>query len=259
MLNKFKKSKLKEIKILADLKFHNKFPPEWGKNKESFSKAISNSLDKINIIAEFKKASPSLGNINSKADLENVLVFYKEGGAIAFSILTEENYFAGKIDFLYRAALFGLPILRKDFIFHPLQVEITATTPASAVLLIVRLFEDMSDFERLYFYSLEKKLEPVVEVFSEKDLEIAKRVGAKIIQVNNRDLNSLKVDLETSYNLIKYKEDNEIWISASGLSKRSVLVDLKNIGYDAFLIGTYLMKQEKICLTLRNLVYGGNN
>ncbi|MDQ7031981.1 MAG: indole-3-glycerol-phosphate synthase [Desulfonauticus sp.] len=251
MLNKFKQAKLTEIEVLKAMKEQGRFPAPWSGARKSLKQALQNKHGP-NIIAEYKRSSPSLGQISTKS-IQKVLTAYKQGGACAFSILTEERYFQGDIDFLFQAADFGLPILRKDFILDPLQVEFTTTTPASALLLIVRLFSDPKRCQELYELSLNLGLEVVVEVFSEADLEIAKQIQAQIIQVNNRDLDTLTIDLNKSKRLIQFKQDNECWISASGLNKPQDLQQLHTLGYDGFLIGTYLMQQSDISSSLMQL------
>jgi indole-3-glycerol phosphate synthase len=136
----------------------------------------------------------------------------------------------------------GLPLLRKDFIIHPLQVEATTATPASAILLIVRMFEDLNDLATLHALCLTHGLEPVVEVFDERDLDRAKEIGSTIIQVNNRDLDTLTTDLNRCLDLVRRKEEGEIWIGASGIATFEQVRELKSAGLDALLIGTALMQ-----------------
>jgi len=165
-----------------------------------------------------------------------------EAGACALSILTESVYFKGRLDYLAEVEPVGLPLLRKDFIIHPLQVEATAATPASAILLIVRMFAEQDDLAYLHSLCIALGLEPVVEVFDAHDLDRAKELGARIIQVNNRDLDTLATDLNRSMDLVRRKEDGEIWIGASGISTPAQVAGLRTAGLDALLIGTALMQ-----------------
>ena len=137
----------------------------------------------------------------------------------------------------------GLPLLRKDFIFHPLQVAATARTAASALLVIVRMLDD-SSFKEIIDACQKVGLEAVVEVFSKQDLDRAQALNVEIIQVNNRDLETLKTDFEISRQLIPYKRAGELWISASGYESRAQINAMGALGFDAFLVGTSLMSED---------------
>jgi len=197
--------------------------------------------ESIRIIAEYKRASPSRGVINERLTPEEIAVCYTAGGASAISVLTEETYFHGKLDFLHRvASRSDLPLLRKDFIFDAAQVRETAATPASALLLMVALTPDAGLLRELRELAESFGMTAVVEVFNERELEIARDTGAKVIQVNNRNLETLNVDVTASTRLITLKREGEIWISASGYETRAQLDAL--VGYDAALVGTSLME-----------------
>ena len=144
------------------------------------------------VIAEYKRASPSRGRICDSLSVEDVALAYARSGASALSILTEERYFDGQIGYLDRAARVlserPLPILRKDFLFDPLQVYATAQTQASAILLIVRLTPDVRTLRTLRELAERLGLCAVVEVFDRQELALARESGARIIQVNARDL-----------------------------------------------------------------------
>ena len=193
------------------------------------------------VIAEYKRASPSEGDINLSSTPEEAAAAYARAGAAALSVLTESEYFKGDISHLARMTGPGLPLLRKDFIFHPLQAAQSAATPASAVLLIARMLTDdvLRDLLRL---CMRLDLTPVVEVFDASDLRRAKAAGASVIQVNNRDLQALRVDTTISRRLIAAREDEEFWITASGMRSRGDLLAAAEAGFDAALIGTALMR-----------------
>ncbi|SHN50596.1 indole-3-glycerol-phosphate synthase [Desulfovibrio litoralis] len=252
MLNKFRIAKEKEINALKILEKENKLPTPYQNIRPSFTNSLKNKYPTA-IIAEYKRASPSLGDINLNISPEEAVEKYFSAGAAAISILTESDYFKGDLDFLFRANTTGLPLLRKDFILSPLQIIATASTPASAVLLIVRMLND-HEFEELLKLCAEFKLEAVCEVFDLKDLERAKKFNAQIIQVNNRDLDRLKIDLETSSRLITHKENGELWISASGISTPEEYNKLISLGFDAALIGSALMKGNNLTATLSTLL-----
>jgi len=195
----------------------------------------------IRIIAEYKRASPSRGVISERFSPEEIATCYTAGGAAAISVLTEEKYFLGKLDFLHRvASRTHLPLLRKDFIFDEAQVREAAATPASALLLMVALTPDATQLRALRELAESFGMAAVVEVFDERELEIAREAGAKVIQVNNRNLETLKVDVTASSRLIAHKRAGEIWISASGYETRAQIEELT--GYDAALVGTSLMQ-----------------
>jgi indole-3-glycerol phosphate synthase len=240
MLEKFKQAKKEEIERLRELEGKGAMPDAYDRERPSFAKSIGDGGD-IRIIAEYKRASPSRGVINKELDARDVAGIYSKNGAAAISVLTEEKYFQGQLKFLDQMADFGLPLLRKDFIFHPLQIAATAATRASALLLIVRLTPEVDVLKNLIAMTYDAGLDPVVEIFNEVELKIARQAGARIIQVNNRDLDTLRVDISNSHQLIGQKKDGELWISASGIEKKEQILDLKDRGFDAFLIGTWLM------------------
>jgi indole-3-glycerol phosphate synthase len=193
------------------------------------------------VIAEYKRASPSEGDINLEARPEETAAAYAEAGAGALSVLTESEYFKGDISYLARMTEPGLPLLRKDFLFHPLQVEHSAATPASAVLLIVRMLDDDA-LRELLRRAADFGLTPVTEVCDAQDLGRAKAAGASVIQVNNRDLDRLQVDKDLSRRLVAGKEAGEFWITASGIRGHGELRAAAALGFDAALIGTALMR-----------------
>jgi indole-3-glycerol phosphate synthase len=198
---------------------------------------------RISIIAEYKRASPSRGVINEGISPAEIARLYTEGGAQAISVLTEEKHFGGQLDFLQEIAKHTtLPLLRKDFLFDELQVRQTATTPASALLLIVALTPEVSQLRDLRQLAESFGIEAVVEIFNEAELELARASGAKIIQVNNRNLETLEMDMTTTVRLIAHRLPQERWIAASGIDSHEALMRLH--GYDAALIGSALMSDQ---------------
>jgi len=208
---------------------------------------------RISIIAEYKRSSPSRGVINEGISPAEIARLYTEGGAQAISVLTMEKYFGGKLDFLQEIAKHTtLPLLRKDFLFDALQVRQTATTPASALLLIVALTPDVNQLRALRQLAESFGIEAVVEIFNEAELDLARASGAKIIQVNNRNLETLEVDMTTTLRLIKYRLPQERWIAASGIDSRDDLARLT--GYDAALVGSSLMVSKDPKQALKRLL-----
>ena len=239
MLEKFRIAKAAEIAMLVAQEAAGTLPAPLAGPRPSFSAALLGGKSPV-VIAEYKRASPSLGDINLDVEPEDVAAAYAVAGASAISVLTEEEWFKGSLAFLPRMLGPGLPLLRKDFILHPLQVVQTAATPASAYLLIVRMLPG-SLLQELLALGRQYGLEAVVEVFDATDLARAQAAGASIIQVNNRDLDTLKTDTAISQALITAKRPGECWITASGISSAEQLHSLLSLGYDAALVGSALM------------------
>lgn len=241
MLEKFRQAKEEEVRELLRLRDAGHTHMPWTAPRPGFGAALTRP-GSSGIIAEYKRASPSKGDINLGVTPAEACSGYARAGACALSILTESRYFKGDLSFLTEVANLGLPLLRKDFIIHPLQVEATTATPASAILLIVRMFDDLNALATLHALCLTHGLEPVVEVFDQRDLDRAKDIGSTIIQVNNRDLDTLTTDLNRCLDLVRRKEEGEIWIGASGIATFEQVRELKAAGLDALLIGTALMQ-----------------
>jgi len=239
MLEKFRLAKAAEIAALREQERQNALPAPLAWPRPSFPAALGGA--KPAIIAEYKRASPSAGAINPELTPEFVAQAYAHAGAAAISVLTEETYFQGSLAFLEPMSAPGLPLLRKDFILDRLQIKATAATRASAVLLIARMLPP-GDLEEFLALAHSFDLACVTEIFDETDLDKANGAGATIIQVNNRDLDTLTTDLAVSRRLIGRKQPGQLWISASGLSKRPQLDEMASLGFDAALIGTSLMQ-----------------
>ncbi len=216
--------------------------------------ALSDSSG-INIIAEIKRASPSRGVINDGIDPSNTARNYELGGAKAISVLTEEDFFAGSLADLeaVRKAV-TVPILRKDFILHEFQIFEAAAAGADAILLIAAML-GYSALERLYgIAESELGLDALVEVHTLPELEIADKLGASLIGVNNRNLKTFEVSLDVSRALVKQKPGNALMIAESGLANQADLIELMNRGYSGFLIGETLMKSGDPVNELRKLI-----
>jgi indole-3-glycerol phosphate synthase len=208
----------------------------------------------INIIAEFKRRSPSKGTIRADANLAQILQGYEAGGAVAISVLTEEDYFDGSLADLRTAkSMVNLPVLRKDFVFEEYQVYESAAGGADAILLIVAALDDdaLSHLRRLAEDELQ--MNALVEVHTSDELKRAKAVGATLIGVNNRDLRTFKVSLETSLALVHEAPAEALLISESGLHSAGDLQRLRDAGYHGFLIGETLMRADNPAAILRDL------
>jgi indole-3-glycerol phosphate synthase len=245
VLERFRRAKAAEIRALEQLAAEGNLPSPFPGFRPPFVEMLKarRRAGLPAVIAEYKRASPSEGDINLEATPEETAGTYARAGAGALSVLTECEYFKGDLAYLERMTGPGLPLLRKDFILHPLQVEYTASTPASAVLLIARMSDDAL-LRELVARCRQFGLMPVTEVFNENDLLRARAAGASVIQVNNRDLDTLRVDAELSLRLIAEKREEEFWITASGIRGYGDLKAAASAGFDAVLIGTALMRRR---------------
>ena len=216
---------------------------------------VLNESPGLNIIAEFKRRSPSRGDIRKDVEPAELARRYQAGGAKAISVLTEEDHFAGSLNDLVavREAV-SLPILCKDFIFDEYQVYETAATGADALLLIVAALEDdlLRDLRRITEDEL--GLDALVEVHNEEEMTRAVAAGSKLIGVNNRDLRTFAVSLETSVKLASKAPEETTLVSESGLNSAADLRHLRKLGFDAFLIGESLMRSEDPESALRALI-----
>lgn len=200
------------------------------------------SGDGINIIAEFKRASPSKGIINDTLNAADVGRIYETAGASAISVLTEEDYFKGSIDDLraMRGAV-RIPVLQKDFVFSEFQIYEAAIAGADAILLIVAMLDDVT-LRNLHGIAGDLGIDALVEVHNKEEMSRAAAIGAGIIGVNNRDLKTFKVSLDISYDLMEDAPAGAIMVTESGLKTRDDIQSLKRCGYDGFLIGETLMR-----------------
>ncbi|HET6888803.1 MAG TPA: indole-3-glycerol phosphate synthase TrpC [Candidatus Udaeobacter sp.] len=223
-----------------------------------FLRALESDPQRLIIIAEFKRRSPSIGIIRDDLTVSEIVLCYERGGAAAISVLTDEEYFAGSIgDLCVARSVTKLPLLRKDFIIDRIQILEAATAGADAVLLIVAALDDVSLGQLLSLAEDELGLDALVEVHSSEELSRALDAGAKIIGVNNRDLKTFRVSLNTSERLIAEAPRDKIMISESGLHRADSLLHLHKLGFRGFLIGEALMRAPDPEAALRDLVAGG--
>jgi indole-3-glycerol phosphate synthase len=219
-----------------------------------FRNALSD-LARINLIAEFKRASPSKGVINDRLDPIPAAVSYKNGGACAISVLTEEDFFYGSLDDLRVIKnTVDLPILRKDFFIDEFQIYEAAEAGADAILLIVAALAEGKLMNFLQLAQDGLGMDALVEVHTWSEMEMAKRIGANIIGVNNRDLKTFKVSLDVSRELIQQKPANALMIAESGISTKDEIVELRTLGFDGFLVGETLMRAGDAKETLEALM-----
>lgn len=212
-------------------------------------------VSKVNVIAEFKRRSPSKGEIRLGADPVTTARTYESAGASAVSVLTEEDYFGGSLDDLrgIRKAI-SLPILRKDFIFDEYQVYESAAAGADAVLLIVAALDDGALIRLRRIIEDELGMDALVEVHTADEMKRAGECGARLIGVNNRDLQTFKVSLEPSVQLAQLAPDGSALISESGIRSAVDIGRLRKLGYRGFLIGESLMRADDPEAALRALL-----
>jgi indole-3-glycerol phosphate synthase len=219
----------------------------------SFARALARK-DHINIIAEIKRRSPSKGIIREDFDPVQIAESYQSGGAVALSVLCEEDFFDGSLDHLEAVrGVVDLPLLRKDFIIDEYQIYESAVRSADAVLLITAILDDPL-LGRLLGLARELNLDALVEVHSSDEMERAVRAGANIIGANNRNLTTFEVDLNTSFELAEMAPRDAILVSESSLSRGSDIRRLKQAGFSAFLVGEHLMHAEDPGRQLRELI-----
>ncbi len=219
----------------------------------SFREALQNTRP-VRIISEVKKASPSRGVFSGTFSVPQLARAYSEAGASAISVVTEEDFFKGDLGWIPEIrSISALPVLRKDFVFDPYQVYETRCAKASAILLIVAMLrpEELQAFVAL---AKDTGLDALVEVHDEAELREALDAKAEIVGVNNRNLKTFEVDVETSRRLGKLIPDDCIFVVESGIRDRADIDGLLEAGADAFLIGETLIASPDPGQTLRGLL-----
>jgi indole-3-glycerol phosphate synthase len=218
-------------------------------------RALEADLPRLKIIAEFKRRSPSLGIIRDDLSAGDIASRYERGGACAISVLTNEEYFGGSLEDLSAARSSAkLPVLRKDFTIDPIQIYEAAIAGADAVLLIMAALDDALLRKLREVAEDELGLDALVEVHTFGEVRRALDAGAKIIGVNNRDLKTFQISLDTSERLIAEAPPDSIMISESGLQSAESLCRLRNLGFRGFLIGEALMRSGDPETALRDLI-----
>jgi indole-3-glycerol phosphate synthase len=206
------------------------------------------------VIAEIKKASPSKGVLAADFDPAAIARLYEQGGAVALSVLTDEKHFQGNLSDLESArAAASLPVLRKDFTIDPYHINQAAAYGADAILLIAAILSErqMRDFREL---AGRYRMAALVEVHDEEELGPAMASGARIIGVNNRNLHTFEVSLETSIRLADQIPADVVRVAESGIHSSADIERLRAAGYQAFLVGEHLMKSGDPVGALRALI-----
>jgi indole-3-glycerol phosphate synthase len=206
------------------------------------------------VIAEIKKASPSKGVLRKDFDPAGLAKHYEQGGAAALSVLTDEPFFQGKLEHLVTArAASAVPVLRKDFTLNEYHVVEAAAHGADAILLIAAILEEQ-EIRDLRESAARFEMATLVEVHDRRELETALAAGADIIGVNNRDLRTFEVTLETSLRLAEKIPHGILKISESGIHSLGDIRRLEAAGFDAFLVGEHLLRAADPEAALRELL-----
>jgi indole-3-glycerol phosphate synthase/phosphoribosylanthranilate isomerase len=248
-----KRQRVEAAKIGAPLEHMRELARHVGSRSHRLREALRDE-SRPNIIAEFKRRSPSKGQINSQADAGATVRTYESAGAAAISVLTEQDYFDGSLEDLRRAReATSLPILRKDFIVDEYQVYESAAARADALLLIVAALDDETLARLRAIAEDELGMDALVEVHTKDELDRAVACGARLIGVNNRDLKTFEVSTATSTSLARYAPKDAILVSESGLTPADVR-ELRKAGYSGFLVGETLMRSPDARATIREFI-----
>jgi len=233
--------------------------PESSSPKRSLKAAIEDCPCTA-IIAEVKFRSPAEGALRSRQDGRDpagVARSYERGGAVAISVLTEPKHFEGSIEYLAQVKrAVSVPVLMKDIVIDPIQIEAARRVGADAVLLMASVFRaGLSDLglDEMVRLAHSKGLEVLLEAHTKEEYAIALGADADVIGINNRDLETLQVSIDTSRKLLRSGKHGKTVISESGLSSRGQLVELSGLGADGFLIGSSLMRSKNIEKVVREL------
>lgn len=211
----------------------------------------------INLIAEIKKASPSRGVLRGDFNPSKIAITYQANGASAISVLTDERFFEGKLEYIKRVKdSVTLPVLRKDFFIDEYQIYETLTVGADAILLICEI---LSKDEMVRFYNLATSLglDVLLEVHNEEDLDKAFATGGSIIGINNRDLHTFRTDIEVTQRLIRLIPKDKTIVSESGIKSYEDIMFLKSLGVNAVLIGETFMCADDIAAKMRDVMRYG--
>ncbi len=253
-----KKKKVEQLKKLKPIETNQqKSLTPHGVLKFLFRDSIKRSSDEpIKIIAEIKKASPSKGLLR-EFDVCEMADVYVSAGADAISVLTEEDFFLGSPDFLIKIKKRhpSVPVLRKDFIFDEYQIYESKILGADAILLIAKILTK-EECHSLFRLSKSLGLDVLFEIHDEEDLKKALDVDVDIIGINNRNLETLQIDLNTTFKLRKLIPDGKIVVSESGISTRRDIEKLLQYGIDAVLVGTSIVLSDNPAEKIKELKWG---
>lgn len=240
-----KEVEVKELKIIYE---HCKGKEQ--KKRPSIYQSFKEN-DRMNIIAEVKRASPSKGNINEDVDPIAQAKQYAEAGVSAISVLTDQKFFKGSMsDLLAVSEAVDVPLLCKDFMIDEIQIDVAKQHGASIILLIAAALPE-ERLKELYEYAHAKGLDVLFEVHNQEEAEMALRIGAKVIGINNRNLKTFEVDLNTTKQIATFLQDQEIiLVSESGIKEVEDVKQVQAAGAEAILVGETLMRAENVGATI---------
>ena len=250
----YKRREVAEKARLLDLdKLRERITPR--SDPRSLGRALKRDGE-IALLAEIKRASPSAGGIRQDFEVTSIARAYEQGGAHALSVLTDERFFQGHLKYLLQArAATHLPCLRKDFVVDEYQIWEARLADADAVLLIVAALKAEELF-RFIHAAREAELETLVEVHDERELGIALEAGAQIIGINNRNLQTFKIDLKVTELLAPRAPKDRILVSESGIATVEDVHRVRACGVHAILVGESLMRQTDLAGAVRTLLAG---
>jgi len=221
---------------------------------KSLASAINVGSDRLGLIAEVKKASPSAGIIAEDFDPVSQAKKYADAGASAISVLTDEKYFKGKLEYLTQIQhAVEVPVLRKDFIIHESQIYEASVAGADAILLIVAALSQ-DDLERLFDCANTYQLEVLMEIHDLPELERALETEVKIIGVNNRNLKTFEVDLKNTESISEEVPKDILFVSESGIKTPQDASLVAGWGADAVLVGETLMRADDVASTVKEIM-----
>jgi indole-3-glycerol phosphate synthase len=250
-----KRSELRELKACSHIATMGEKARALGQCRDLA--AALRQGEKPAIIAEIKKASPSKGSIRKLTDIGQLALSYQKAGAAALSVLTDSRFFGGSMQDLHEARrAVNIPILRKDFIIDPVQIHEAKLGGADAILLIVAAL-NTEELHELYKEALNLGMGALVEVHNETELERAMALGPKLVGINNRDLKTMEIDLDTGVRLRRLIPDSVVTVSESGINSGDDMDYLMAHGLDAFLVGTALMMAPDPGMRLRECLNSG--
>lgn len=253
----FKRKEVEELKLRYPLRrLQEAVLQKEGTTRRDFKKAISADPHRLNLIAEIKKASPSEGVLRENFQPLRLAALLEYGGAAALSVLTETRYFKGRPSYLKTIRqVTQIPILRKDFILDEYQLYESRLLEADAVLLIASLLTN-EELKRFLDRSREIGLDTLVEVHTDEDVKKAVGAGAEIFGVNNRNLQTLEVDVHRAEYLLAHLPKQATVVVESGFKSHEELLKYKSLGIHAFLVGTALMKAPDVVVKMQELLKG---
>lgn len=243
----YKRKKVKDFKNLYGREIVTK-----KSNRASFAGSLKK--EKLSVIAEIKPKSPSHGVMSINEDLTEVARIYTRAGVDAISVLTDDKFFGGGYELLKNiSSTTELPLLAKDFIIDPVQIDLAIANNASAILLISEILDD-KELQSLYEYASTRGIEILLEAHKKENVKRCVELGAKIIGINNRNLFTLEEDINTTIEMRSLLPDGIIKLALSSIKSREDAIRVAEAGYDGILVGSVIMKSQDKLSTIKNFL-----